>query len=169
MDWLVPCSQKINSKENIWPNFPKSIMIMHSVIITVTSHQCLDCIKHGKSSICLDLTVSFPTACRWAMYRYLYFSFQAWNNVSNMALGPQLQYLLPVASQHGGAAARGEGLGSPCWEGVQLLEIMGLQLYMLSSCPLGRACATWCFFQAWIGRYSEQGTTQLLWHFVYIY
>lgn len=54
-----------------------------------------------------------------------------------MALGPQLQYLLPVASQHGGAAARGEGLGSPCWEGVQLLEIMGLQLYMLSSCPLG--------------------------------
>lgn len=41
-------------------------------------------------------------------------------------------------------------------------------LYALQAPLWGRAPATWCSFQAWIGRHSEQGTTRLLWHFVYI-
>lgn len=88
--------------------------------------------------------------------------------MSKTAQGHLLRYLLPVEWPGGRAAARGGGLGSPCWEGFQLLQNPLFQLYTLSRLPCGAGPATWCSFQAWIAWHSEQGTVHLLRHFVCI-
>lgn len=110
---------------------------MHSVIIGAISRQWLDCIKHSKSSICLDLILSFPKVCRWTMCKYSSSPLTLGTSTSKMVLGHQPWYLFHVEQWCGRAAAKGGGLSSPWWEGFKLPGYMGFPLYMLSRLPCG--------------------------------
>lgn len=51
------------SDRDIWLTFPKSILIVPSVITPPQRFQWLDCMKYSKSSLWLDFILSSPIVC----------------------------------------------------------------------------------------------------------